>query len=89
MSTNRVKDLLCAALPLIDLAIAEDIDAGDATSEATLGPQTRLRGTILAKASGVIAGLPIACAVFKRVNPRIQFTAHLTDGQEVVPDPYL
>jgi quinolinate synthase len=33
----------------------------------------------------VIAGLPVARAVFRRVDPAIQFVAHVADGQEVVP----
>jgi len=33
----------------------------------------------------VIAGLPVAEAVFRRVDPAIQFVAHVADGQEVVP----
>lgn len=75
--------LLRAAQPLIELAIAEDIGPGDATSQAILPADQILRGRILAKAAGVIAGLPIAQAVFKRVDPAVEFIAHVTDGQEV------
>jgi quinolinate synthase len=77
--------LLGAAEPLIELAIVEDIGPGDATSQATLGADVMLRGQILAKAPGVIAGLPVAEAVFQRVDPSITFVACVADGQEVVP----
>jgi quinolinate synthase len=76
--------VLTAAQPLIELAIAEDIGPGDATSEATLPQDSRLRGRIVAKAPGVVAGLPVAQAVFQRVDPTIRFVAHVQDGQEVV-----
>jgi quinolinate synthase len=77
--------LLDAAAPLIELAIAEDIGPGDATSTATLDPSVVLHGRITAKERGVIAGLPVAAAAFHRVDPLIVFSARVTDGQEVVP----
>ena len=66
------------------MAITEDIGPGDATSLATLPADGILRGRIVAKAPGVIAGLPIAEAVFQRLDPHIDFVAHVADGQEVV-----
>ncbi|MGD9099309.1 MAG: quinolinate synthase NadA [Anaerolineae bacterium] len=80
----NLETLLAAAEPLIQLAIAEDIGPGDATSLSTLDAGVTLRGRIVAKAPGVLAGLPVARAVFERVDPGITFVAHATDGQEVV-----
>lgn len=77
-------ELLNAAMPLIKLAIKEDIGPGDATSLATLAPDVRLVGRIIAKAPGVIAGLPIARAVFCEVDPDLEMTLHVREGQEVV-----
>ena len=85
MEPEGLSALLCAAAPLIELAVAEDIGPGDATSISTLPAGTLLHGRIVAKAPGVIAGLPVVEAVFRRVDPAIQFIAHVTDGQEVVP----
>ena len=82
---TEVEALLQAARPLIELAIAEDIGPGDATSEATLPVEAILHGRIRAKEAGVVAGLPVAAAVFRRVDPAIEFTARAADGQEVVP----
>jgi len=78
-------NILSAAAPLVELAIAEDIGPGDATSEATLPADQVLSGRIVAKAAGVIAGLSIAEAVFARVEPGIRFTPHVHDGDDVVP----
>ncbi|HSJ53134.1 MAG TPA: quinolinate synthase NadA [Anaerolineae bacterium] len=77
--------LLRAAAPLIELAIAEDVGPGDATSESTIAAGAILTGRIVAKAYGVVAGLPVARAVFQRLDPAIRFVAHVADGQEVVP----
>ncbi len=77
--------LLSAAAPLIELAIAEDIGPGDATSEAVLPPDLHLDAYLVAKAPGVIAGLPIAQAVFARVEPGLCFVPHVEDGQRVSP----
>ncbi|MGC9521760.1 MAG: quinolinate synthase NadA [Anaerolineae bacterium] len=77
--------LLAAAQPLIKLAIEEDIGPGDATSLSTLTPDTILEGRIIAKARGVIAGLPVVEAVFCHVDPAIEFTAKVDDGQAVEP----
>ncbi|UCC64260.1 MAG: quinolinate synthase NadA [Anaerolineae bacterium] len=85
MEREEEERLLRAARPLIELAVAEDIGPGDATSNATLAADTVLHGRIVAKASGVVAGLSIAAEVFHRVDPAVAFVAHVADGQEVVP----
>jgi len=79
------ESLLQAAAPLIELAIAEDIGPGDATSEAILPPDLTLHARIVAKEQGVVAGLPVAEAVFARVDPDLRFTPHVCDGAEVDP----
>jgi quinolinate synthase len=77
--------LIAAAEPLIRLAVEEDIGRGDATSLSTLSPGTILKGRIIVKEPGVIAGLPVAEAVFCHVDPELTFTAHVREGQAVVP----
>lgn len=77
--------LMQAAESLIDLAIAEDVGPGDATSQATLPSDLTLSATIVAKEPGVIAGLPVANAVFQKIDAQIAFVAHVEEGQEVVP----
>jgi len=79
------EDILRAAAPLIELALAEDIGPGDATSEATLPAELTVEARILAKANGVVAGLPIVEAVLRRVEPRLEVTALARDGDQVAP----
>src|SRR3954470_16629736 len=54
---------------LIDRALAEDVGDGDATTLATVGADVRGRATITQKAPGVISGLGVAEAVFRRLDP--------------------
>ncbi len=75
--------LLAAAAPLIELALAEDIGPGDATSDSVLPAELTLQGRIVAKQDGVVAGLPVAEAVFRRVDPATRFIVHLPDGARV------
>lgn len=69
---------------LIDLALAEDIGGGDVTSSLTVPAGRQGRGTLLAKAPGVISGLDVAGEVFRRVDPAIAFTSLVADGDAVV-----
>ncbi len=62
-----------------------DPAAADITSQATLSPDSHLEGKITAKAAGVIAGLPIARAVFLLSNQNIQFTCKVNDGDWIEP----
>jgi nicotinate-nucleotide pyrophosphorylase (carboxylating) len=65
-------------------ALAEDLGrAGDMTSVATVVEDTRGRAVMAAREGGVIAGLPVAAAVFRRLDPAVEIAAHLRDGAEV------
>ena len=68
---------------LIQLALKEDIGPGDITTDNLVAPDTKGCGTILAKQDLVIAGLKVAEAVFKKVEPGIEFTARYSDGDRV------
>jgi nicotinate-nucleotide pyrophosphorylase (carboxylating) len=54
---------------LIERALAEDVGDGDVTTEATVDPGARARATMTQKAPGVISGLDVAEAVFRRLDP--------------------
>jgi nicotinate-nucleotide pyrophosphorylase (carboxylating) len=56
-------------LELIDRALAEDVGDGDVTTEATVDEGARARALITQKADGVISGLGVAEAVFRRLDP--------------------
>ncbi|OGO08904.1 MAG: nicotinate-nucleotide diphosphorylase (carboxylating) [Chloroflexi bacterium RBG_13_60_9] len=83
--TPSLADVLQSADILIAAAIAEDIGSGDVTSLAVFPPHAMARATIIAKEPGVVAGLPVAKAVFAKADPHVVFTPALTDGAHVKP----
>ena len=54
---------------LVDAALAEDVGDGDVTAIATVDAGARGVATITQKAPGVISGLGVAEAVFRRLDP--------------------
>ncbi len=71
---------------LIRMALAEDLgDRGDITSRATLPDNQPVTARIIAKASGILAGLPVAAAVFREVDPTVEFRLLRQDGDPVNP----
>jgi nicotinate-nucleotide pyrophosphorylase (carboxylating) len=62
-------------LELIDRALAEDVGGGDATTEATVDAGARAEAVITQKEEGVISGIPVAMAVFHRVDPELHVEA--------------
>ncbi len=70
----------------IRAALAEDLGrAGDITTQATIPARATARAVIAARETGVIAGLPLARAAFRRIDPKIGFEAWLEDGAKVAP----
>src|SRR4030042_6480903 len=76
--TPSLADVLQSAEKLIAAAIAEDIGPGDPPSLAIFSPYTKARATIIAKEPGVVAGLPVARAVFAKADPAVVFTSVVT-----------
>ena len=68
---------------LVRQALAEDRGRGDVTSAATVARGIRARGTILAKSDLVVAGLDIAAAAFRELDPRSSFEVRWGDGSRV------
>ena len=65
-------------------ALAEDLGrAGDVTSIATIPEGTRGSAVMKAREAGVIAGLPVAEAVFRKLDPSVEIAGHLRDGAAV------
>ena len=71
---------------LIQSALAEDIGAGDVTTDAVIPTDMTCRGKIVCKEDGVIAGLSVAARVFATVDERITFDAKTRDGEKVQED---
>lgn len=68
---------------IIQRALAEDIGAGDVTTLCTIPAEASQFGQFVAKDSGVVAGLEVARLTFALLDERVQFTAHVADGDRV------
>lgn len=70
---------------LADLALAEDLAGGiDITSVATVPSQQRSRLHLVARESGVVAGVPVAAMVFRRAaKDEVEITVSRGDGVAV------
>ncbi len=79
-----------AAKTLINLAINEDVATGDITTDNLIPAETRRKAYMIAKADGVIAGLPIAEMVFRKFDeslvwePQVEEGASVTNGTVLV-----
>ena len=68
---------------LIDLALSEDLaDRGDTTSKSVIPADARAFGVLYAKSDCVLAGLAVAEAVFKKLDPNCEFKYLLHDGDK-------
>jgi nicotinate-nucleotide pyrophosphorylase (carboxylating) len=66
---------------VVTRALAEDLGrAGDVTSIATIPEDTPAHAIVVARAAGVIAGLPLVAATFEKLAPGIRIAANGRDG---------
>ena len=68
---------------IIKNALEEDIGSGDLTSRAIISENASGYGEILAKQSGILAGLPIAELVFRELDPQIQWHPLKQDSDSI------
>ncbi len=73
----------------IRLALAEDIGTGDVTTDSIVARDAVLEGRIIAKESGVIAGLDVAAAVFELLSPDVHFETQIGEGDEVTEGTFI
>ncbi len=71
---------------IIDMALQEDIQTGDVTSESLIDLSATARGHILARHSCILSGGPVAEQVFKKVDPSLSVHLLREDGAEVATD---
>lgn len=67
----------------IKRALEEDIGGGDVTTDSIVPSGASLRGRIVAKQAGVVAGLSVANEVFRQLSSDVTFSAHVDEGAQV------
>src|SRR5581483_6113375 len=66
---------------LVRRALEEDVGSGDITTSATVPSSVRARGTFLAKADCIVAGLDVAFETFRQVDAtELEFEVCRADG---------
>ena len=66
---------------LIERALAEDLGGGDATSAAVVPAGARAVGRIEQREDGILAGIAVARAVFRHVDPSLGWHADAREGE--------
>jgi len=69
---------------LVRAALEEDRAFDDITTLATVPPDASATAVLVARAEGVIAGLPLAIMAFHLLEPRVQVRIQAWDGSRVV-----
>jgi len=78
VATDTVERIVLAAL-------AEDIGAGDVTTDATIPVDAVGVADLLVKEAGVVCGVRVAETTFRALDPDIRFEAIASDGDVVDP----
>lgn len=71
---------------LIDLALTEDLGAGDLTSEALFSEEASGKAKFVAREELIASGLSVAASVFRRLDDRCLLRATVREGGRVRKD---
>ena len=70
--------------PIVRAALLEDLGrAGDITADAVIPAEARLRGAVVAREPGVVAGVDAAILAFTLIDPAIAVAVDRPDGSRV------
>lgn len=67
----------------IDAAIREDVGDGDHSSLSCIPADAVDRAQLIVKEDGIIAGVDVACDVFTKLDPKVEFEKLIDDGTPV------
>ena len=67
--------------PYFEAWLAEDVGSGDHSSLASISVSGEAHSRLLLKEDGVVAGLDLAVALFRYLDPTVQFTLLTKDGE--------
>jgi nicotinate-nucleotide pyrophosphorylase (carboxylating) len=77
------KELLQNIESLIDIGFKEDINTGDLTTDLLISADTQKTAVMIAKADGIIAGLPVVEKIFKKLDANVEFILSKNDGDKI------
>lgn len=70
---------------LLELAFAEDIGDGDHTTLSTIPENAKGKSKLLIKEEGVLSGVDVAIQTLKKIDPSIEVSVFMKDGDHVKP----
>ena len=70
---------------VLELALREDMGSGDITTESAVPEDAVLTGEVRAKGTGVISGIGLCGAVFRKLDPDCEWEEMVCDGDGVSP----
>ncbi len=70
-------------LSSVERALAEDIGRGDSTTERIVPSDAVLDARVIAKESGIVAGLSVAGLAFQLLDGRVDFALMTADGERI------
>ncbi|MCX8094094.1 MAG: carboxylating nicotinate-nucleotide diphosphorylase [Candidatus Goldbacteria bacterium] len=65
---------------VLDMALKEDIGAGDITTEMIIPDNIIVKGSFMAKAEGILCGLPVVRKLFQKLDKDIKMDFKKKDG---------
>jgi nicotinate-nucleotide pyrophosphorylase (carboxylating) len=68
---------------MIEIALAEDLGSGDITTDHIFSFEQTGAARIVSRQPGIIAGLPLATAVFQKLDPDLNCRQLIADGEAV------
>ncbi len=68
---------------VVERALAEDVGKGDVTTACTVPAEARARAELVARQDLVVAGLEVALAAFRQLDPEVAWQAGAEAGQPV------
>jgi nicotinate-nucleotide pyrophosphorylase (carboxylating) len=72
---------------VVRVALAEDVGAGDLTTDAVVPAGLRCRAALLLEEPGVVCGVPAARAVFQALDPGVRVEALVGEGARATDVP--
>ncbi|MFO7655190.1 MAG: carboxylating nicotinate-nucleotide diphosphorylase [Candidatus Krumholzibacteriia bacterium] len=70
---------------LLDQALLEDVGGGDVSTSLAVPPDRLARARLVARAEGVLAGVPLLARIYARLDDGVRVTPVRTDGAAVRP----
>lgn len=89
MVEKRMTQMDPHVVAIVQQALDEDVGDGDVTTQCTVPPTTVYDGKMVAKATGIVAGLDVARLTFDLVaktqglSEQVEFTTTVADGEKV------